>query len=145
LREIASPHRVNPGGAVIWSEVFAVFVVCHLVGDFALQTEWQARNKHAGLGPDRTARRALLMHALVYLLAFVPAFVWLWDESGALVLAVAALLFATHVIEDDGRLLDAYMRRVKRTQPADHPGVAIALDQTFHVLVLFALALLVVA
>ena len=48
----------------------------------------------------------------VYLLAFVPAFVWLWRESGALVLGLAALLFATHLVEDDGRLLHGYVRRV---------------------------------
>jgi Protein of unknown function (DUF3307) len=130
---------------VIWGEIFAVFLVCHLVGDFAFQTEWQAGHKFRGLGRDSTARRALFMHVTTYTLAFVPAFIWLWDESGALVLAVAALLFATHVIEDDGRLLHSYMRRVKRTNPAEHQMVAVALDQTFHVVVLFGLALLAVA
>jgi hypothetical protein len=128
---------------VIWTEVFAVFAVCHLVGDFALQTQWQAQNKARGLGSDPVARRALLTHVAVYTLAFVPAFVWLWDESGALVLVAAALLFVTHAIEDDKRLLQAYMRRVKHTEPGPHPTVALALDQTFHVLVLFGLALLV--
>ena len=130
---------------MIWVEVFAVFLVCHLVGDFAFQTEWQARNKFRGLGRDGTARRALLMHVTTYTLAFVPAFVWLWDESGAIIVAVAALLFVTHAIEDDGRLLHGYMRRVKRTDPAEHQMVAVALDQTFHVVVLFGLALLAVA
>ena len=80
-----------------------------------------------------------------YTLAFVPAFVWLWQESGALVPALAALLFATHVIEDDGRLLHGYMRRVKHTDPAAHPMVTVAVDQTLHVVVLFGLALLAVA
>jgi Protein of unknown function (DUF3307) len=130
---------------VPWVEVFAVFLVCHLVGDYGLQTEWQARHKFGGLGPNPQARRALFAHVTVYLLAFVPAFVWLWQESGALVLGLAALLFATHVVEDDGRLLHGYVRRVKHTDPAKHPMVTVAVDQTFHVLVLFGLALLAVA
>jgi hypothetical protein len=130
---------------VSWVEVFAVFVVSHLVGDFALQTEWQASHKFAGLGADPTARRALLAHVSTYTLAFVPAFVWLWDASGALVFALTALLFATHVIEDDGRLLRRYMRAVKHTDPEAHPMVTVAIDQTFHLLVLFGLALLAVA
>jgi Protein of unknown function (DUF3307) len=130
---------------VLWTEVFAVFLVCHLVGDFGLQTQWQARHKLGGLGRDRVARRALLSHVAVYTLAFVPAFVWLWPEAGALVLVLAAVLFATHALEDDGRLLHGYMRRVKHTQPEEHPMVTVAVDQTFHVVVLFGLALLAVA
>jgi len=130
---------------MIWLEVFAVFMVSHLVGDFALQTEWQAQNKHRGLSRDPTARRALLAHVVTYTLAFVPAFIWLWDESGALVLVVAALLFATHLVQDDGRPISAYMRTVKHADPAAHRTVAAAVDQTFHVLVIFGLSLLAVA
>ena len=42
-----------------WVEVFAVFTVCHLTGDYLLQTDWQARNKRGGLGSNPVARRAL--------------------------------------------------------------------------------------
>ncbi len=62
-----------------------------------------------------------------------------------MVALTAALLFGTHVLEDDGRLLHLYMRLVKHTDPAEHPLVALALDQTLHVLILLGLALLVVA
>jgi hypothetical protein len=130
---------------MIWLEVFAVLMVSHLVGDFALQTEWQANNKRRGLGPDPTARRALLAHVSTYTLAFVPAFVWLWSESGALVLAVAALLFASHLVQDDGRLIGSYMRAVKHVDPQTHRNVTVAVDQTFHVLAIFGLSLLAVA
>ncbi len=128
-----------------WVEVFAVFLVCHLVGDFALQTQFQAQNKFGGLGRDPRARRALLTHCATYLLAFVPAFVWLWPDHSGIVALTAVLVFATHVLEDDGRLLHLYMRRVKHTEPAEHPLVTLALDQTLHVLILLGLALLVVA
>jgi uncharacterized protein DUF3307 len=126
-----------------WGEVFVVFLVSHLVGDFAIQTEWQARRKYGGLGPDPTARRALLAHVTTYTLAFVPALVWLWDDLGAGVFALAALIFGTHLVQDDGRLLDGFVVHVKRTDPADHPAVRLAVDQTLHVVVLFGLALLV--
>jgi Protein of unknown function (DUF3307) len=126
---------------VPWVEIFAVFAVCHLVGDFALQTEWQAEHKHGGLGPDPIARRALVTHVSTYTLAFVPAFLWLWDSLGAGTLAVAAVIAGTHLIQDDGRLVEAYMRLVKHTTAAERPLVAVMVDQTFHGLLLFAVAL----
>lgn len=125
-----------------WVEIFAVFAVCHLVGDFALQTEWQARQKRGGLGSDPTARRALVSHVTTYTLAFVPALIWLWDSIGAATLAVAAVIFATHLIQDDGRLIDSYMRVVKNTTAEGRTLVAVMVDQTFHMLLLFAVALL---
>jgi hypothetical protein len=124
-----------------WVEVFTVFAICHLTGDFALQTEWQAQHKHGGLGRDPVARRALATHVATYTLAFVPAFVWLWDSLGAGVLAAAAVIAGTHYIQDDGRLVGAYLTLVKRTSSEARPLVAVAVDQTFHALLLFAVAL----
>jgi hypothetical protein len=127
---------------VAWTEIFAVFIVSHLVGDFLFQTDWQAAHKQGGLGRDPVRRRALLSHVTTYGLAFVPAFVWLATNIGGWVVAVAAGVVLPHMVEDDGRLLKRYMRSVKRTaaQPADI--VFIATDQTFHVLALFGVALL---
>jgi len=124
-----------------WVEIFTVFAVCHLTGDFALQTEWQAQNKRGGLGPDPMARRALATHVATYTLAFVPAFVWLWDPLGAGVFAVAAVIAGTHLVQDDGRLIDVYLTRVKHATSDVRPLVAVAVDQTFHALLLFAVAL----
>jgi hypothetical protein len=125
-----------------WSDVFVVFAVSHLVGDFVFQTEWQAQHKRGGLGPDPVARRALAMHVLTYTLAFVPAFVWLWEDLGPGVFALAALLAGTHYVQDDGRALAAYLRTVKRTDPVQHPAVLAATDQSLHAVVLLGLALL---
>jgi Protein of unknown function (DUF3307) len=126
-----------------WVEVFAAFVVCHLVGDYLLQTDWQALNKRGGLGPDPLARRALASHILTYTLAFVPALIWLADDIGAWAIATAALIAVPHWIQDDGRLLTAYMVRVKHTEPSRTPSVAAAADQSFHFVALFLTALLV--
>lgn len=125
-----------------WVEVLAAFVVCHLVGDYLLQTDWQALNKRGGLGADPVARRALASHIAGYTLAFVPALVWLADDIGAWVVGVAALIAVPHWIQDDGRLLSAYMRRVKHTDPRANLSVTAAADQTFHFVALFLTALL---
>ena len=89
-----------------WVEVFAVLVVSHLVGDYLLQTDWQARHKRGGLGADPIARRALVLHVVSYTIAFVPALIWLRHALGiGGVIGVAALVFIPHLIQDDGRLL----------------------------------------
>ena len=60
-----------------WVSVLAGFLVAHMVGDYLLQTDWQARNKRGGLSGDAVARRALISHVTTYTLAFVPAFIWI--------------------------------------------------------------------
>jgi Protein of unknown function (DUF3307) len=126
-----------------WVEIFAVFIVSHLVGDFLLQTDLQAMHKRGGLTGNGKSPRGLLSHTLTYTLAFVPALVWLASDIGVLAAIGTALLIAfPHMVQDDGRLLDAYMRRVKGVEPKPG-GLLIAVDQSWHVLVLFLIALLV--
>jgi hypothetical protein len=125
---------------VPWVEVFAVFMVSHLVGDFLLQTEWQAKHKRGGLRDPR-ARRALVAHIATYTLAFVPALVWLWDSLGAGAFAVAALVAGPHFVQDDGTLIDGFMLRVKHADPHEHPALTVVVDQCFHVVALFLTAL----
>ena len=119
-----------------WVEVFAALVVCHLVGDYLLQTDWQALHKRGGLGPDPLARRALFSHIVTYTLAFVPALVWLADDIGAWAIATAALIAVPHWIQDDGRLLTVYIEKVKGVEAAANRSVAAAADQSFHFVVL---------
>jgi hypothetical protein len=126
-----------------WVEVFAVLLVSHLTGDYLFQTEWQALHKRGGLGPNRESRRALLAHITTYTLAFVPAFVWLATDIGWAVVAVVPAVALPHLIQDDGSLLAVYVRHVKGFEAADNPPVTAAVDQSFHFLALFALALVV--
>lgn len=126
-----------------WVEVFAVFFVCHLVGDYLLQTDWQARNKRGGLGRDPLARRALVSHIASYTLAFVPALVWLGDDIGAgAAVGIGAVIAVPHLIQDDGRALTAYVVRVKGEGALEERSIMAAADQSFHVLALFLTALL---
>ena len=125
-----------------WVEVFSAFVVCHLAGDYLFQTDHQACHKHGGLGADPAARRALLAHIATYTLAFVPALIWLADDLGAGLLWVAALIAVPHLIQDDGRLLERYVVDVKGAPPATVPAIAPMVDQSFHLITLFLIALL---
>jgi hypothetical protein len=123
-----------------WVEIFTTFVVSHLVGDYLLQTDWQALHKRGGLARGAgEARRALFTHVGTYTLAFVPALV-VSDLSVELVWVVPAIAIP-HLIQDDGRLLHAYMKRVKHLDPTGNLSVSIAVDQTFHLLALLAVAL----
>jgi Protein of unknown function (DUF3307) len=126
-----------------WVEIFAVFIVTHLVGDFLLQTDVQAMHKRGGLGGNGISPRSLLSHTLTYTLAFVPALIWLAGDLGLLETIGAALLIAVpHMIQDDGRLLDVYMRKVKGVGDPKPGGLLIAVDQSFHLVALFLVALL---
>ena len=123
-----------------WVEIFTTFVVSHLVGDYLLQTDWQALHKRGGLARGAgDARRALFTHVGTYTLSFVPALV-VSDLSVELVWVVPAIALP-HLIQDDGRLLHAYMKRVKHLDPTGNLSVSIAVDQTFHLLALMAVAL----
>lgn len=129
-----------------WVDVVVAFIICHLVGDFLLQTDWQARHKHGGLGHDPVARRALLSHVSWYTLMFVPAIAWIVltaDLSVAMGVLLLALVFLPHLIQDDGRLVRWWMLDVKRTDPSAQPGVAVMVDQTLHLVQLVLLAVLI--
>jgi len=123
--------------------VLAVFAVCHLAGDFILQTNWQASHKHGGLGPDRLSRRALASHIATYALAFAPAWLWIADGRGWLAALIAAAVIVPHAIQDDGRAIGAYMVAVKRANPSDDRLLAMFVDQAFHGVALFGAACLI--
>jgi hypothetical protein len=132
---------------VSWVEIFAVFVVSHALGDYLLQTDWQATHKRGGLGRDRKARKALLLHVASYTFGFVPAGIWLAGGkhclgAGGLVL-LAVGIYVPHMIQDDGRLLSAYITRVKGCGAESQREVFTAVDQSFHLITLFATALIV--
>ena len=128
-----------------WEAVFLVFLVCHVTGDFLLQTDWQAVNKRGGLSRNREARRALLSHVAVYTLVYVPACIWVASETTALAIALLPVVFIPHLIQDDGSVLMAWNRTVKRSSSTPGDLLYMAIDQSFHIVALFATALLAVA
>jgi hypothetical protein len=130
---------------VSWPAVFVVFFVSHQCGDYLLQTDWQATHKRGGLGRDPVARRALLGHTFTYSAAYVPAFIWISSRLGWKTLLVAVAVSIPHLIQDDGRLLRAYIRRVKGMDPVANHVVTAMVDQALHIIALFGAALLVSA
>jgi hypothetical protein len=126
---------------VTWAAICIAFLGSHVAGDFLLQTEWQALHKRGGLGRAGPAQRALAAHTLTYLVAFVPALVWLAGDIGGWAVAVAAGVALPHAVVDDGRLVRVWLRRVKRA-PDALPGLVFAVDQSFHLLLLLGLAAL---
>ncbi len=127
-----------------WVSVFASFLVAHMVGDYLFQTDWQARNKRGGLSGG-VAFRALVSHVTTYTLAFAPALIWIGDELDAgWALLAAALIFLPHLLVDDGRMVRAYLAHVKRA-PGFDVGLAASVDQSFHILSLFLVAILLAA
>jgi hypothetical protein len=128
---------------VSWVSVFAAFLVAHMVGDYLFQTDWQARNKRGGLSGRGVSTRALLSHVTTYTLAFLPAFVWIGTQLDAgWAIVAAVLVFLPHLVIDDGRIVRLYLSRVKRADGLD-VGLAASVDQSFHVLSLFLVALLI--
>jgi hypothetical protein len=126
---------------VTWPGVFLVLLVSHLVGDVLLQTETQAVTKAGGFG-DGAARRALLRHVSVYMLAFVPALIWIATQRTPVrAVTVGVLVAVPHLIIDDGRPVRLWLREVKGVD-RQAPGLAIAVDQCLHVLCLFGVALI---
>jgi hypothetical protein len=128
---------------VSWVSVLAGFLVAHMVGDYLLQTDWQARHKRGGLGGDRVARKALICHVTSYTLAFLPAFVWIAIELNVAWAVVAAILvYVPHLVIDDGRVVAVYLHRVKHADGLNL-GLAASVDQSFHVLSLFLAAMVI--
>ncbi len=124
-----------------WVSVFASFLVAHMVGDYLFQTDWQARNKRGGLSGG-VAFRALASHVTTYTLAFAPALIWIGDELDVgWALLAAALIFLPHLLVDDGRIVRFYLSHVKRAEAFD-VGLAASVDQSFHILSLFLVAIL---
>ena len=64
-------------------------------------------------------------------------------DLGVELVWVIPAIFIPHLVQDDGRLLQAYMKRVKRLDPKENLAVSIAVDQTFHLLALLVLALVI--
>jgi hypothetical protein len=133
--------RIEYFRAVSDRSTFANFFVSHHIGDYLLQTDFQALNKHGGLGDDDDSRRALMHHGLTYTAAFVPALLGVARRTSVgRALGVAALITLPHLAIDDGRLVNAYMKRVKRT-PADVDAkLTTSVDQSMHLACLWVAA-----
>ncbi|MGZ4169152.1 MAG: hypothetical protein ACXVSA_20755, partial [Solirubrobacteraceae bacterium] len=87
-------------------------------------------------------RRALMSHATTYMLPYLPVLVWIGHDRGLVRAVVVALLIAVpHVLVDDGRFVGVWLRQVKHS-PHPAPSLRLMVDQSFHVVCLFGVAVL---
>lgn len=104
-----------------------------------MQTEWQAVNKAGGLSETRS-RKALLAHVCAYTASFLPALVWIGRRTSVeRAVMVGGAVAIPHLLVDDGRLVEVWLREVKRAQHPP-PALAVAVDQSFHVICLLGAA-----
>jgi Protein of unknown function (DUF3307) len=123
-----------------WAAALLALLISHVVGDVMLQTEWQAATKSHGLR-EPEGRRALISHVVTYMLAFIPALVWIGTQiSAPRAVAVGVVVAIPHLLIDDGSLVRVWLRDVKRA-PAPTQALMIAVDQCFHLLCLLGAAL----
>ena len=126
-----------------WVSVLAGFLVAHMVGDYLLQTDWQARHKRGGLGGDPVARRALSATSRPTRWRSCRRSSGSASELDVVWAIVAAVLvFVPHLIIDDGRLVALYLA-ASSASTGSNLGVAASVDQSFHVLSLFLAAMVI--
>ncbi len=120
---------------------FPEFFVSHHIGDYLLQTDFQALNKKGGLNGDEEARRALVNHGMTYTAAFIPALIGVARRKGVTrAIGVAAAITLPHLAIDDGRLLRSYMKSVKHVDGDDIPSLTTNVDQSMHIVCLWLAA-----
>lgn len=118
--------------------LFETLLIAHVVGDWLLQTEWQAMNK-------ATNWRALLTHVLVYHIVILAALLWRMGPGAPAVYFVVLGLAVVHVVMDRKRSVEWFMRAMRISVRREPSGwLAIAVDQSLH-LVWLAVATIILA
>ena len=123
---------------------FLGLTIAHLIGDWLVQTEFQAVNKDKGGMLYGFLNVALLTHCAVYTLIFVPVFFVFSIPNTVPFLAV---IFTTHLLLDKRVFVIGWCKHIKRTQQETIKNLfwlVIAVDQVFHFLVLCGIFLTVI-
>jgi hypothetical protein len=66
---------------------------------------------------------------------------WLWTEIGVVTLGMGALVVVPHMLQDDGRPILWFIRRVKKVPGRPDDLLLLAVDQSAHILALLGAAL----
>lgn len=125
-------------GAAVTADVFLILLVSHLLGDWVLQSDWQATNK-----PQRWA--ALTAHVASYHLAMGLLLLILivrddWPAwKGLVILTVSG---GTHAFLDRRWPVRALLRATASPGFATVEWGVIAVDQAVHLCILALLAVL---
>ena len=116
--------------------IFSWLLLGHLVGDFVLQNDWMAQGKRKGL-----ITLPGMIHFIIYTCIIILALVGmgLFAKSTLFAIGVLTLVFVSHWLIDATDVVDAWMRFYGQ-RPVSI--IRLAVDQTFHLLVLAGVALI---
>ena len=115
---------------------FDYLILAHLVGDYLLQTEYEALNKATG----RFWNRALVSHCIKYTLCFLPVF-WLTSINAGWLIP----LWLSHMFLDRRWPVILWRRYVMAGQETTIKNtflLTIVVDQIFHIIILALVKLL---
>jgi hypothetical protein len=116
--------------------LFEGLFIAHLLGDWLLQTEWQAKNK-------TTNWVALLIHVGIYHAVVLAFLIFGFGLRHPAVLLVVAGLAVTHAILDR-RHFELWLIRTLRLRINEDPErwLVIAIDQSIHLILLAVASIL---
>jgi len=103
------------------------YLIGHLVGDYLLQTNWQAVNKKA---PGWNGWAACLVHCSLYTLAVLLFTGW-WRVE------LAVLVFLSHIILDRTQLVAGLLKLLKK---GPELWLSVITDNTIHLVFLWLIA-----
>jgi hypothetical protein len=110
--------------------LFDKLLVAHLVGDWLLQTEWQALNKSKN-------NRALFSHISIYSLVIFGVLVITFGFRNPSIYLMVLMLAVSHALLDLGWPVVHFMRRFRLI--VDRPPerwLVMAVDQVLHIVLL---------
>ena len=115
--------------------LFIVLYIGHKIGDYLLQTDYQAVNK-------KDNWIALISHCFIYTLAVsIMAYVFVGFFNWTAIF----ILFISHIIIDRKVFLNWWAKNIKRIRDTEEPAVQpglIELDQAFHYIIVFIISFL---
>jgi hypothetical protein len=110
--------------------IFEGLLMAHLLGDWLLQTEWQAQNKASNW-------RAMLSHVVVYHAIVFIVLYFGFQLRAAPTIAVVLVLSVLHAILDRKSVIESIMKRLRITVHREpERWLIIAVDQSVHLLLL---------
>ena len=115
--------------------LFNYLILAHLIGDYLIQTEFEALNKALG----RFWNRALISHCVKYTLSFLPLVIWF-----GLPLWWLLVIYGSHMVLDRRWFIIAWRKYVTRNSAESIKAtfwLTVVIDQIFHVFVLAGLAI----
>ena len=118
--------------------LFDKLLIAHLVGDWLLQTEWQALNKGQNY-------RALFSHVGIYSVIILGVLVADFGFQNIFVYVVVGMLALSHAFLDRRWPVIRYMKALRLiVERKPEPWLLMAIDQVLHI-VLLAFAVIILS